>query len=181
MDAAGRSRGRRRSPLYRWNHRHELFPKGRKPGGRTDVWTDARSEAAANRAVRTRTPGGGGTTRSSVRGRASGSRAVPPPKKRVTVLRAAGDFWGGSFPAESIFFNDFWREKAAFTDPASNATFLCGKAEARPAPMLHAAASAVELVGDQCYCCACGMYATASAAATTTTTINSATGRRRRS
>ena len=38
--------------------------------------------------------------------------------------------------------------------------------------MLHAAAaaaSAVELVGGQCYCCACGTYATASAIATTTT------------
>ena len=37
--------------------------------------------------------------------------------------------------------------------------------------MLHAAAaaaSAVELVGGQCYCCACGTYATASADATTT-------------
>ena len=38
------------------------------------------------------------------------------------------------------------------------ATFLCRKAEA---PMLHAAAaaSAVEPVGGQCYCCACGTYA----------------------
>ena len=45
--------------------------------------------------------------------------------------------------------------------------------------MLHtaAAASAVELVGGQCYCCACGTYATASAIATTTTAINSATRR----
>ena len=39
------------------------------------------------------------------------------------------------------------------------ATFLCRKAQAA-APMLHtaAAASAVELVGGQCYCCACGTY-----------------------
>ena len=59
---------------------------------------------------------------------------------------------------------------------------LCRKAEGA-APMLHAAAaaSAVELVGGQCYCCVYGTYATAPATATTTTAINSVTRRRRRS
>ena len=50
--------------------------------------------------------------------------------------------------AKAIFL-DFWREKGAFTDPASSCNLpLCRKAEAA-APMLHAAAaaaSAVELV-----------------------------------
>jgi hypothetical protein len=96
-------------------------------------------------------------------------------------LRAAGDFFAGALVTVAIFL-DFWREKGAFTDPASSCNLpLCRKAEAA-APMLHAAAaaaSAVELVGGQCYCCACGTYATASAIATTTTAINSATRRRR--
>ena len=103
--------------------------------------------------------------------------------KWVTTLRAAGDFFAGALVTVAIFL-DFWREKGAFTDPASSCNLpLCRKAEAA-APMLHAAAaaaSAVELVGGQCYCCACGTYATASAIATTTTAINSATRRRRRS
>jgi len=103
--------------------------------------------------------------------------------KWVTTLRAAGDFLASVLMAKAIFL-DFWREKGAFTDPASSCNLpLCRKAEAA-APMLHAAAaaaSAVELVGGQCYCCACGTYATASADATTTTAINSATRRRRRS
>jgi hypothetical protein len=49
-------------------------------------------------------------------------------------------FFASALEPETIFF-DFWREKGAFTDPASSATFLCRKAEAA-APMLHAAAAA---------------------------------------
>jgi len=75
-------------------------------------------------------------------------------------LRAAGDFFAGALVTVAIFL-DFWREKGAFTDPASSCNLPpCRKAEAA-APMLHAAAaraSAVELVGGQCYCCACGTY-----------------------
>ena len=75
-------------------------------------------------------------------------------------MRAAGDLFASVLMAKAIFL-DFWREKGAFTDPASSCNLpLCRKAEAA-APMLHAAAaaaSAVELVGGQCYCCACGTY-----------------------
>ena len=44
--------------------------------------------------------------------------------KWVTTLRAAGDFFASVLMAKAIFL-DFWREKGAFTDPASSATFFC--------------------------------------------------------
>ena len=54
-------------------------------------------------------------------------------------MRAAGDFFAGALVTVAIFL-DVWREKGAFTDPASSCNLpLCRKAEAA-APMLHAAA-----------------------------------------
>jgi hypothetical protein len=48
--------------------------------------------------------------------------------KWVTTLRAAGDFLASVLMAKAIFL-DFWREKGAFTDPASSCNLpLCRKA-----------------------------------------------------
>ena len=81
--------------------------------------------------------------------------------KWVTTVRAArGDFFASVLMAKAIIL-DFWREKGAFTDPASSCNLPLSQSSScsSHAPYIYAAAaraSAVELVGGQCYCCACG-------------------------
>ena len=98
-------------------------------------------------------------------------------------MRAVGDFLRGILRAKAISF-DFWREKGAFTDPASSATFFCvAKLKVLlPRSMLllllqllswwAVSAAAVPMAR---------MHAAPATGATTTTSINSATRRRRRS
>jgi hypothetical protein len=92
-------------------------------------------------------------------------------------------FFAGGLGEKPIFF-DFWREKGAFTDPASSATFFCvAKLKVLlPRSMLllllqllswwAVSATAVPMAR---------MHAAPATGATTTTAINSATRRRRRS